>query len=545
MKRVFSFVLCMVMLFSLLPLQAQAAETDSADLIQQYTKAAGAMSADLDYSEYPSVFQSGKETRDVGDRSYRESEPNDSFATANRLYSDYTVSGTLSGTDFDYFGIYISSPSRVTIIAAASYSSYAIGVHDSTGDLIGANVDGDYYKGSYMYELYGTLVGGTYYISMLDADGRYNSYTFYILVEPIKLTAPTLKASTRASDGKISLSWNAIAGAKEYKVYRATSEKGEYKLVKTTTDTSFTNTSVKAGTKYYYKVKAIHNSKSSCNSSYSKVVSIYCDLPKPEAKATVLSSSGSIKISWEKIDGAKEYKVYRATSEDGDYTLMKTTSKTSYTNSSAKAGITYYYKVKAIHSKSSANSVYSAVVSATGKLGKPDVTATNIASSGKIKLSWDAQSDALEYHVYRATEDSGEYELVHTTIDTTYTDPNTEVGAKYYYKVQAVHSDATYDSLFSEVDTRTHDLPRPVVSIALKKGDPRLTWEAVEGAEEYQIYRATSKNGEYKLVKTTTGTAYTNTSVKAGKTYYYKVKAIHSNSSANSAYSSVDSIKAK
>ena len=44
---------------------------------------------------------------------------------------------------------------------------------------------------------------------------------------------------------------------------------------------------------------------------------------------------------------------------------------------------------------------------------------------------------------------------------------------------------------------------------------------------------------------TTTNTSVTNTSAEAGKTYYYKVKAIHSKSAANSAYSSVDSIKVK
>ena len=84
-----------------------------------------------------------------------------------------------------------------------------------------------------------------------------------------------------------------------------------------------------------------------------------------------------------------------------------------------------------------------------------------------------------------------------------------------------------------------------MVTIKLKSGDPRLTWEAVDGAVEYQIYRATSKSGDYKLIKTTTSTSFTNTSAKAGKTYYYKVKAIHSNASSNSAYSSVVSIKAK
>ena len=42
-----------------------------------------------------------------------------------------------------------------------------------------------------------------------------------------------------------------------------------------------------------------------------------------------------------------------------------------------------------------------------------------------------------------------------------------------------------------------------------------------------------------------TARTYTDTSAKAGRTYYYKVKAIHSNTEANSAYSDVRYITAK
>lgn len=68
----------------------------------------------------------------------------------------------------------------------------------------------------------------------------------------------------------IKLTWKAVTDASGYKVYRATSATGSYKLVKTTTSKSFTNTGLKAGTKYYYKVKAY---KESTNGKVSAVVS--------------------------------------------------------------------------------------------------------------------------------------------------------------------------------------------------------------------------------------------------------------------------------
>lgn len=41
---------------------------------------------------------------------------------------------------------------------------------------------------------------------------------------------------------------------------------------------------------------------------------------------------------------------------------------------------------------------------------------------------------------------------------------------------------------------------------------------------EYRFYRATKKTGKYTLKKTTTATTYTDTTVKKGKRYYYKVR---------------------
>jgi len=99
------------------------------------------------------------------------------------------------------------------------------------------------------------------------------------------------------------------------------------------------------------------------------------------------------------------------------------------------------------------------------------------------------------------------------------------------------------DSGYSTPKSVTVDLARPVVTTTTSSGKPKLTWKSVEGATKYQVYRATSKSGEYTLMKTTTGKTYTDTSAKKGKTYYYKVRALSNVSAATSAYSTVKSVK--
>ncbi|MBD9139179.1 MAG: N-acetylmuramoyl-L-alanine amidase, partial [Clostridiales bacterium] len=127
-----------------------------------------------------------------------------------------------------------------------------------------------------------------------------------------------------------------------------------------------------------------------------------------------------------------------------------------------------------------------------------------------------------------------------------YTDSKADAGTTYYYKVKAgiVNGVKSNSSAAVAITCRC---AKPVVKITLtQKGDPKLTWNAVTGASQYEVYRATSKNGTYTKMFTTSNLSYTNTSAKAGTTYYYKVKAISKvKSVANSVFSTVVSIKAK
>ena len=67
--------------------------------------------------------------------------------------------------------------------------------------------------------------------------------------------------ATATSASSIKITWKKAKNAKKYQVYRATSKKGKYKKVKTTTKESFINKHLKSGKKYYYKVRAINGKK--------------------------------------------------------------------------------------------------------------------------------------------------------------------------------------------------------------------------------------------------------------------------------------------
>lgn len=75
-------------------------------------------------------------------------------------------------------------------------------------------------------------------------------------------------------------------------------------------------------------------------------------------------------------------------------------------------------------------------------------------------------------------------------------------------------------------DVTFANVSNPSLSAIKKSGkNAILKWNKCSGANKYYIYRATSKNGTYKYIGSTTKTTYTNKKLAKGK-YYYKVMAV-------------------
>ena len=78
------------------------------------------------------------------------------------------------------------------------------------------------------------------------------------------------------------------------------------------------------------------------------------DDPKPiKLKQPVSFQAEAVKngigLSWKKVSGAQKYEIYRKISgADGGYTLIRTTKKCTYTDKTAKYGVRYLYKIRAV-----------------------------------------------------------------------------------------------------------------------------------------------------------------------------------------------------
>ena len=342
--------------------------------------------------------------------------------------------------------------------------------------------------------------------------------------------APRVTIGNSSASGKPQLTWAAVDGAAKYEIYRSTQQSTGFTLLGTTTSTSYVNTGAAVGKTYYYRVKAVN---SAGTSAYSNIVSGRAKAAIPAAPRVTIgnsSASGKPQLTWAAVDGAAKYEIYRSTQQSTGFTLLGTTTSTSYVNTGAAVGKTYYYKVRALNVDGAAGA-YSSTVSGAAKAvapAAPTVTMT-YSDGGKPKLTWSAVSGATSYRVYRSESRGTGYSLLGTTTSTSYVNTGAAVGKTYYYRVKAVNSAGT--SAYSNIVSGTARTPAPAAPVlkggtSSASGKPQLTWAAVDGAAKYDVYRSNSADGTFSKVGSTDKTTYVNTGAVKGVTYFYKIRAV-------------------
>lgn len=247
------------------------------------------------------------------------------------------------------------------------------------------------------------------------------------------LSTPKIKTIDNGYGGP-KITWGKVTGAAKYAVYRRT-KSSDWKEIGTTSSTSYIDSSAKSGTKYYYAIRAVDGSSKSYKSD--SHFDDNCKTITYKATLNVVNTTGTdIKISWNKVSGAKKYYVYRKKGSAKKWSKIKTTTSTSYTDTSVKSGTTYKYMVKAINSKSKE---VSASDSTTIKcIAAPKLSSVKSTKSG-VTFKWNKVSGVSGYYVYRKTG-SGDYEKIATVkggSKVSYVDKKAKKGKTYYYTVKA------------------------------------------------------------------------------------------------------------
>lgn len=192
--------------------------------------------------------------------------------------------------------------------------------------------------------------GVTYYYKVVSYTNKAKGGESAIISSVALADAPKNVKAVNKSYNSTKISWSKSKGAGNYAIYRSTSKKSGYSLIKTVSKskTSYTDKTVEVGVTYYYKVCAVTKGK---EGKMSKVASAKI---KPTAVKNLKAKSAggrNITLTWSASKGASSYVIYRSTSEKSGYSQIGTTTSLSYTNKKLKNGTKYYYRVYAVAGK--------------------------------------------------------------------------------------------------------------------------------------------------------------------------------------------------
>lgn len=153
---------------------------------------------------------------------------------------------------------------------------------------------------------------------------------------------------SKATTTSVKLTWNKVAGAKGYKVYRYNTKKKNVlvKTIKSGNTKSITIKKLKAATAYKFTIVPYRTSdKKTINGSKTVLQTATCSAaPALKAKAGTKKAT----LTWKKIKGISGYEIQMSMKKKSGFKVVKSLSakKTKYVQSKLKKGKTYYFKIR-------------------------------------------------------------------------------------------------------------------------------------------------------------------------------------------------------
>ena len=183
---------------------------------------------------------------------------------------------------------------------------------------------------------------------------------------------------------------------------------------------------------YYVKVTL-------SGSKYSGSTKLYFNIIPGKANVTAKADSNSATLTWNKVTGAKGYKVYSYNPETKKYKAIKTVSGTTYTIEKLDSATQYTYTVRA-YGKAGGETIWGSHSAVTFATTPKTVKLSSLSSkdAGKAVLKW-SEVPADGYEIYMS-ENGGSYKKIKTVTKNTtvsYTKSSLKSGVKYSFKIRA------------------------------------------------------------------------------------------------------------
>ena len=351
---------------------------------------------------------------------------------------------------------------------ASNYLIYRKEINDSNWTLI-ATVASD--KTSYIDQA--SKTNGTFQYMVgtkfIFADGTYNNgYTKSSGNVSFIPTCPSGLTNYGYMCNGVNLKWNSVLGAQQYNIYMVNSETGYAEYVDSTTDTTYEIADLVPGTNYTFRVTTVYYYNG--NLVETTAASVICPTLPVVNKVDLTRQNASnfdITVTWAKAQGAESYRVERATSQDGPWTVVYQGTATRFVDKGRQQGVRYYYIVTPLITHKG-NTICGVGSLPNSILIPKDPTGLRVTATTRntISLTWNkVPGNNIIYEVWRSRNKTSGYVCLGRYTENSKVSSSLNPNTTYYYKVRAYYyyydSDGNIHRVYSNYT--------PVLSATTKK----------------------------------------------------------------------------
>ena len=351
------------------------------------------------------------------------------------------------------------------------------------------------------------------------------------------LEQPTGISASYERSGRITLKWTAVEGANAYAIYYKPAWGSEYSLLGQSSGTTYSTTTPRMGTVYYYRIQALYVvggqqvSQGAQSMSFPYIALGDVVIADPRGKDT-----STIRLNWTPVAGATHYDVAMSLHDADDYKIVRTDLTGSLCDIRDISFNETYDFLVIPKRKLNSGDVITGLPSSNRMVGSPmetpSFTGYEWTETG-LKLTWDAIPGAMGYVIYRrGFHETGYHKLmVSEDTATTYIDTTMKPGEVYYYFVYSFRLAQPQGwrcfSLKGDIGMGVW-LPKTtgLTAVSAQENSVRISWAATEGANKYDVYISTTPGGTPKANgRVSNAYGYHNSAV-LGRTYYYRVRPV-------------------
>lgn len=351
------------------------------------------------------------------------------------------------------------------------------------------------------------------------------------------LEQPTGISASYERSGRITLKWTAVEGANAYAIYYKPAWGSEYSLLGQSSGTTYSTTTPRMGTVYYYRIQALYVvggqqvSQGAQSLSFPYIALGDVVIADPRGKDT-----STIRLNWTPVAGATHYDVAMSLHDADDYKIVRTDLTGSLCDIRDISFNETYDFLVIPKRKLNSGDVITGLPSSNRMVGSPmetpSFTGYEWTETG-LKLTWDAIPGAMGYVIYRrGFHETGYHKLmVSEDTATTYIDTTMKPGEVYYYFVYSFRLAQPQGwrcfSLKGDIGMGVW-LPKTtgLTAVSAQENSVRISWAATEGANKYDVYISTAPGGTPKANgRVSNAYGYHNSAV-LGRTYYYRVRPV-------------------